>query len=166
MEEKVDTGNVIIREKTAIDPQDNFGSLHDKLSELGAKVVLKTVDVIEKGKVEFEKQNNALATPAPKITREIAEIDWNKSAEEIHNLIRGLSPYPGAYFEFNNKIIKVYKSEIIEQLPGKNLSAGGIYHDKSELLVGCGKNLLSLLELQQEGKNKLKVEEFLRGFRF
>ncbi len=166
LEEKVDTGNVIVQEKIGIDLQDNFGSLHDKLSKLGANVVLKTVDIIEKGKIEFKKQNDALATPAPKITKEIAEIDWNKSAEETHNLIRGLSPYPGAYFEFNNKIIKVYKSEITEQLPGKNLSAGEIYHDKSKLLVGCGKNLLSLLELQQEGKNKLTVEEFLRGFRF
>ncbi|MFZ0454856.1 MAG: methionyl-tRNA formyltransferase [Ignavibacteriaceae bacterium] len=166
LEEKVDTGNVIIQEEIGIDPRDNFGSLHDKLSELGAEAVMHTVDIIEKGKIEFEKQNNALATPAPKITKEIAKIDWNNSAEEIHNLIRGLSPYPGAYFEFNNKIIKVYKSEIIEKLQGKSLSAGEIYSDKSELLVGCGKNLLSLLELQQEGKNKLSVEEFLRGFRF
>jgi methionyl-tRNA formyltransferase len=166
LEEKVDTGNVIIQEKIGIDAQDNFGSLHDRLSELGARVVLKTVDLIEKGEVKLQKQNDVLATPAPKITREIAEIDWNKPAEEIHNLIRGLSPYPGAFFEFNNKIIKVYNSEITEQLPGKNLSAGEIYHDKSKMLVGCGKNLLSLLELQQEGKNKLSVEEFLRGFRF
>ena len=166
LEEKVDTGNIIIREKIGIDSQDDFGSLHDKLSDLGARVVLKTVDIIEKGEIEFEKQNDALATPAPKITKEIAGIDWNKSAEDIHNLIRGLSPYPGAYFEFNNKVIKVYRSEIIEQLPGKNLSNGEIYHDKSKLLVGCGKNLLSLLELQQEGKNRLSVEEFLRGFRF
>ena len=166
LEEKVDTGNVIIQEKIGIDLHDNFGSLHDKLSELGAKVVLQTVDIIGKGEFEFEKQNDALATPAPKITKEIARIDWNKTAEEIHNLIRGLSPYPGAYFEFNNKIIKVYKSEIKEQLPGKNISTGEIYHDKSEMLVGCGKNVLSLLELQQEGKNKLRVEEFLRGFHF
>jgi methionyl-tRNA formyltransferase len=166
LEEKVDTGNVIIQEKIGIDPQDNFGSLHDKLSDLGAEVVLKTVDLIEKGGIEFEKQNDALATPAPKITKEITKIDWNKSAEEIHNLIRGLSPYPGAYFKFDNKIIKVYKSEIIRQSPERNLSAGEIYHDKTRLLVGCGRNLLSLLELQQEGKNRLSVEEFLRGFRF
>lgn len=165
LEEKVDTGNIIIQEKIQIDKEDNFGSLHDKLSDLGAKAVLKTVDLIE-GDIEFEKQNDALATPAPKITKEITKIDWNKPAEEIHNLIRGLSPYPGAYFELKNKIIKVYKSKIIEQLPGQNLSSGEIYYDKSTFIIGCGRNLLSLLELQQEGKNKLSADEFLRGFRF
>ncbi len=122
--------------------------------------------MLEKGNIEFQKQNDGLATPAPKITKEIARIDWNKSAEDIHNLIRGLSPYPGAYFELNNKFIKVYQSEIIEQLPGKNLSPGEIFHDKSNFIVGCGKNFLSLRELQQEGKNKHNVEEFLRGFHF
>lgn len=166
LEEKVDTGNLILQEKIEIEPHDNFGSLHDKLSELGARVVLKTVDIIEKSEIKFTKQDDTRATPAPKITKEITIIDWNKSAEEIHNLIRGLSPFPGAYFEYNNKIIKVYKSEIIKQFPEKNLSAGEIYHDKTKLLAGCGENLLSLLELQQEGKNKLNVEEFLRGFRF
>jgi methionyl-tRNA formyltransferase len=108
------------------------------------------------------KQDDKLATPAPKITKEITKINWDKTAEEIHNLIRGLSPYPGAYFELNNKQIKVYKSEIVN----KNLSAGTPFHDKSNLIIGCGRNSLSLLELQQEGKNILKVEDFLRGFRF
>ncbi len=107
-----------------------------------------------------------MATPAPKITKEITKIDWNKSAEDLNNLIRGLAPYPGAYFELNNRIIKVFKSQIIEQLPDQNILAGEIYHDKSNFIVGCGKNLLSLLELQQEGKNKHSVDEFLRGFRF
>ena len=177
MEEKVDTGNIIIQDKIGIDPQDNFGSLHDKLSELGAEAVLKTVDLIAKGDIEFKKQDDTLATPAPKITKEITKIDWSKPAEEINNLIRGLSPYPGAYFELNNKIIKInpnriallikiYKSEIIIQSNRQKLSPGEIFHDKSTLLIGCGKDLLSLLELQQEGKNKLSVEEFLRGFHF
>ncbi len=162
LEEKVDTGNVVLQEKIKIDDDDNFGSLHDKLSELGANVVLNTVDLIEKGSFDYKKQDNNLATPAPKITKEITKIDWNNTAEEIHNLIRGLSPYPGAYFELNEKQIKVYKSEIVN----KHLAAEASFHDKSSLIIGCSRNSLSLLELQQEGKNKLKVEEFLRGFRF
>ena len=162
LEEKVDTGNIIIQERIKIEDKDDFGSLHDKLSELGADAVLNTVNLIEKGNFDYMKQDDKLATPAPKITKETTKIDWNKTAEEVHNLIRGLSPYPGAYFELNNKLIKVYKSEIVT----KNLSAGTSYHNKTNLIIGCGRSSLSLLELQQEGKNKLKVEEFLRGFRF
>ena len=163
LEEKVDTGNIILQEKIDIDPEDNFGSLHDKLSILGAEVVLQTVNLIEKGNYKLKKQDNNLSTPAPKITKEMTMIDWDKPAKEIHNLIRALSPYPGAYFELDDKIIKVYKSEIIYN---KNLESGKIFHDKSELIIGCGENSLLLLELQQEGKKKLTVEEFLRGFRF
>jgi methionyl-tRNA formyltransferase len=163
LEEKVDAGNILIQEKIKIEDEDDYGSLHDKLSCLGAKVVLKTVDLIDEGNFELKKQENNLATPAPKISKEITKIEWNKPAEEIHNLIRGLSPYPGAYFELDGKQIKVYKS-IVET--NESLSPGSVYNDKSNFIVGCGKNSLSLLELQQEGKNRLKVEEFLRGFRF
>ncbi len=165
LEEKVDTGNIILQEKIGIDAEDNFGSLHDKLSILGSEAVLRTVNLIEDGNFELKEQDNSLSSPAPKITKEITSIEWNKTAEEVHNLVRGLSPYPGAYFVLNNKIIKIYKSKIVH-FPEKLLSAGEVYHDGKDLIVGCSKGSLSLLELQQEGKNRLKVEEFLRGFRF
>ena len=165
LEEKVDTGNIILQEKIGIDAEDNFGSLHDKLSILGSEVVLRTVNLIEEDNFELKKQDNNLSSPAPKITKEITSIDFNKTAEEVHNLVRGLSPYPGAYFVLNNKILKIYKSKIVH-FPDKLLSPGEVYHDSKDLIVGCGKGSLSLLELQQEGKNRLKVEEFLRGFRF
>jgi methionyl-tRNA formyltransferase len=163
LEEKVDTGNILLQEKIEIENEDNYGLLHDKLSGLGAGVVLKTVDLIDKGNFELKKQDNSFASPAPKISKEITKIDWNKPAEEIHNLIRGLSPYPGAYFELDGKQVKVYKSKVEK---GKGLASGNIYHDKSNFILGCGKDSLSLLELQQEGRNKHNVEEFLRGFRF
>ena len=165
LEEKVDTGNLIIQEKIRIEKEDNFGSLHDKLSLLGADVVLRTVNLIDEGDFELRTQDSILATPAPKITKEITKIDWSKSAEETDNLIRGLSPYPGAYFELNNKIIKVFKANVIH-LTERNISAGEIYHDNLDLIVGCGKDSLSLLEVQQEGKKRMKIEEFLRGFHF
>lgn len=165
LEEKVDTGNLIIQEKIRIEKEDNFGSLHDKLSLLGADVVLRTVNLIDEGDFELRTQDSILATPAPKITKEITKIDWSKSAEETDNLIRGLSPYPGAYFELNNKIIKVFKANVIH-LTERNISAGEIYHDNLDLIIGCGKDSLSLLEVQQEGKKRMKIEEFLRGFHF
>ena len=160
--EKVDTGNIYIQQRVEIYPEDNFETLHDRLSELGAEVVLKTVNLIETGNFILQEQDNSLATPAPKITKEIAKIDWDKSAIEIHNLIRGLSPIPGAFFELNGKIIKIYKSEFVNRT---DLSPQQIERTKNELIIGCGKDALKILELQQEGKKRMGIEEFLRGFR-
>ncbi|MEJ2506919.1 MAG: methionyl-tRNA formyltransferase, partial [Ignavibacteriaceae bacterium] len=137
--EKVDTGNIYLKEKIEIKPDDNFESLHDRLSEIGSKVVLQTVEMIDSGNYELKNQDDSLATPAPKITKEICKIDWNKPAREIHNLIRGLSPIPGAYFEFKDKIIKVYQSEVIER---NDLKPFQIYQTKTELIIGCGVNAL------------------------
>ena len=161
--EKVDTGNIYLQEKVEIRPDDNFESLHDKLSEIGSKVVLQTVEMIDGGNYELKTQDDSLATPAPKITKETSKIDWNKPASEIHNLIRGLSPIPGAYFEFKDKIIKVYQSEVIER---NDLKPFQIYQTKTELIIGCGVNALKILLLQQEGKKRMGIEEFLRGFSF
>ena len=161
--EKVDKGNIYLQEKVEIRPDDNFESLHDKLSEIGSKVVLQTVEMIDGGNYELKTQDDSLATPAPKITKETSKIDWNKPASEIHNLIRGLSPIPGAYFEFKDKIIKVYQSEVIER---NDLRPFQIYQTKTELIIGCGVNALKILLLQQGGKKKMGIEEFLRGFTF
>lgn len=161
--EKVDTGNIYLQEKVEIIPDDNFESLHDRLSEIGSKVVLQTIEMIDSGNYELKTQDDSLASPAPKITKEICKIDWNKPAAEIHNLIRGLSPYPGAYFEFKDKIIKVYKSEVVER---NNFKPFQIYQTKIELMIGSGKNALKILELQQQGKKRMGIDEFLRGFSF
>jgi methionyl-tRNA formyltransferase len=162
LEQKVDTGNIVLQEKVLIEETDDFGTLHDKLSILGAGVVSKTVSLIDNGDLKLLKQDDSLSSPAPKITKELTEINWNKSAEEIHNLIRGLSPYPGAYFKYNDKVIKVYKSKISMEScrPGKFIQT------KHSLIAGCGLGSLEILELQQEGKKRLKVDEFLRGFNF
>lgn len=161
--EKVDTGNIYLQKKVEIFPEDDFGSLHDRLSELGGGIVLQTIELIENGNFELQKQDETFATPAPKITKEFCLIDWNKSAVEIHNLIRGLSPHPAAYFYYNNKVIKIYKTEVVERNDLKPLQ---IEQTKKELIIGCGKNALRILELQQEGRKRMSAEEFLKGFRF
>ena len=161
--EKVDTGNIFLQKKIEIKPEDNLETLHDKLSESGADLVLETVDLIESNDFELKSQNDSLATPAPKITKEISKIDWNKSATNIHNLIRGLSPYPAAYFSFKNRVIKIYKSEVIER---SDLKPSQIEQTKKELIIGCRKNALKIHQLQQEGKKRMTTEEFLRGFSF
>ncbi len=161
--EKVDTGNIYLQEKVKINPDDNFETLHDRMSELGAKLVLQTVNLIENGNYELKMQDDSFASPAPKITKEICLIDWNKSADEIHNLVRGLSPHPAAYFNYNNKVIKIYKTEIVA---GMNLKPLQFQQTKTELIIGCGKDALRILEIQQEGKKRMRIEEFLRGFSF
>lgn len=161
--EKVDTGNIYLQEEVEIYPDDNFESLHDRMSLQGADLVLKTVELIEIGKYELKKQDDSLASPAPKITKEICEIDWNKSAFEVHNLVRGLSPHPAAFFNYKDKVIKIYKSEVVERNDFKSFQ---IEQTKKELIIGCGRNALRILELQQEGKKRMTTEEFLRGFSF
>jgi methionyl-tRNA formyltransferase len=160
--EKVDTGNIYLQEKVKIKPEDNFESLHDRMSELGAELVLETVKLINSGIYELKKQDDSLSSPAPKITKEICLINWNKSANEIHNLVRGLSPHPTAFFIYDEKVIKVYTTEVVER---SDLKQFHIEQTKKELIIGCGKNALKILELQQEGKKRMGTEEFLRGFR-
>lgn len=161
--EKVDTGNIYLQQKLEIYPDDNFETLHDRMSELGAKLVLETVNLIESGNYALKPQDDSLASPAPKITKEICQIDWNKSAFDIHNLVRGLSPHPAAYFVFNEKVIKIYKTEIVR---GINLKPFQFHQTKTELIIGCGKDALRILEIQQEGRKRMSAEEFLRGFSF
>lgn len=160
--EKVDTGNIYLQEKVKINPDDNFESLHDRMSLIGADLVYKTVTMIENGSFNLQAQDDSLASPAPKISKETCLIDWNKPASEIHNLIRGLSPHPVAYFLHNSKVIKIYKSEIVKDL---NLKPGEYYQSKTELFIGCGKDALKIIEIQQEGKKRMNTEVFLRGFR-
>ncbi len=172
LEEKVDTGNIIIQEKILIDDSDDYGSLHDKMMFLGADVVLKTVDMIDKERVITRKQDDSLASPAQKITKEICQISWDKSAEEIHNLVRGLSPHPGASFEYDGKTYKVFKSKInIDQLEQnihftnhRLLTAERILQSKTEIFIRTIKGNLQILELQHEGRKRMTAEEFLRGY--
>jgi methionyl-tRNA formyltransferase len=161
--EKVDTGNIYLQEKVDILPDDNFGTLHDRMSELGARLVLETVNLIENENYILKKQDDSLSSPAPKITKETCEIDWNKSAEEIHNLVRGLSPHPTAFFIYNEKIIKIYKTDVVERT---DLKPFQMEQTKTELVIGCGKNAVKIHELQQEGRKRMNTEEFLRGFSF
>ena len=163
LEEKVDTGNIYLHKQIDIVDEDNFETLHDKLSKLGAEAVLETVDMIESGNYQLKGQDNSLATPAPKITPETGKINWTKSAVEIHNLVRGLSPVPCAYFFHNNKKIKVYKTKVLEK---ENPTLGKINQSKKNLFVECGKDELEILELQLEGRKRMNAEEFLRGYSF
>ncbi|OGU51139.1 MAG: methionyl-tRNA formyltransferase [Ignavibacteria bacterium GWC2_35_8] len=163
LEDKVDTGNIYLQKKIQILSEDNFGTLHNKLSLLGAEVVLETVNLIENGTAQMQKQSDELASPAPKITKENMQINWNESAEEIHNLVRAFSPFPGAFFTHQEKLIKVYRTRIDNSM---NLAAGKILEKRDQLFVGCSKGSIEILEIQSEGRKKMTIAEFLRGHSF
>lgn len=181
LEDKVDTGNILLQKSITIEDDDNFGTLHDKMMITGADLLLKTVNMIETGEAVSRKQENRIATPAPKIVKETCEIQWNKNGIEIHNLVRGLSPFPGAFFIHNGFIIKIYKtglaadsSAIFKENPislnvsslNGDQSEISVYQTKDEIYFKTGSGILQVLELQQEGRKRMTAEEFLRGYRF
>lgn len=160
LKEKVDTGNMILQEKIKIEPEDDFETLHDKMKEVGAEVLLNTINLIESGKVKEKQQDDSLASPAPKITKEICKINWGEPAERIHNLIRGVSPFPGTYFVKDGSQYKVYKSKVINE---PELKPGEIIETKKEIFIGCGEGTLQILVIQPEGRKRMNADEFLRG---
>jgi methionyl-tRNA formyltransferase len=166
LKHEIDTGSIIFQEKEPIHPDDNIGSLYNRLMEKGAKLVLKTVEAIAENNVRTFPQDETLAIHhAPKIYKETCEIDWKKPAEDVHNLIRGLSPYPGAWTIIDDKTCKIYKSEVSEQNL-KNKKHGKYHSDgKKELIFQTGHGSLRILELQMEGKKKLEIGDFLRGYK-
>ncbi|CUU01575.1 methionyl-tRNA formyltransferase [Candidatus Kryptobacter tengchongensis] len=169
--EKVDTGDVILQKKIPIDPDETAGDLYDKLAKLGAEVLLETVKLIETGSVQTFPQDNSLATPAPKITKEMCQINWfKKSALQVHNFVRGLSPNPGAFTFLNEKLVKIYRTKIPESFEFEAIEAepGQIFTTKKrdKLYVICSDlNPVQVIEIQVEGRKKLNAEEFLKGFK-
>jgi methionyl-tRNA formyltransferase len=162
LQDKVDTGSVLLQARVKIDADETAGELHDTLSELGAELVLQTARLIELGKAQPRMQNDSLASPAPKIFKNDCRIDWQESSQQVHNFVRGLSPHPASWTTHNGRTIKVYRTKIAEA----QSKAGGIVLQRTNdtLLVGSGNGAVSILEIQQEGKRRLGIEEFLRGY--
>lgn len=180
LQHEIDTGNIILQEKIKIEQEDTAGTIHNKLMNLGADLVLKTVQAIEHNEAKAAPQisNLAVATElkhAPKIFKETCLIDWSKSAEEIHNLIRGLSPYPTAFTYLNGKTLKIFATEICteqklynkQQVENTENATTTIFTDqRTYLSFKCADDYLNISELQLEGKKRMKIDEFLRGYKF
>lgn len=166
----MDTGNLLFQEKVTIEPTDNAGSVHDKLMRVGGKLVLKTIDKITIGEAKAQPQ----VLPdnihhAPKIFKETCRIDWNQPAEKVHNLIRGLSPYPAAFTELALQSgetipVKVFESNF--EVCTHHLAVGKIITDKkSELKIVVPDGFVYLRALQPAGKKAMPASDFLRGYR-
>lgn len=170
---EIDTGRIIMQRSLPIAPNDNAGTIHDKLMTMGAEMVTDTVDAILDGNISCIEQESLMTEiplrPAPKIFKEDCRIDWSRSAREIHNFVRGLSPYPAAWCEWKEGAntyspIKIFETEIKETLHD-NRPAGTITTDgKSYIEIKCGQDALRIVSLQLPGKKRLPVAELLRGF--
>lgn len=170
LQHEIDTGNILFAEKVAIGPDETAGELHDKLMEVGATILVKTVNALEQNSVTPKPQSSLIAAEqkelksAPKIFREHCHLDWNQKVDDLHNLIRGLSPYPAAFTELNGKTIKIFRSAK-EYADSENVPAPGtpISDNKTFLKFSAQDGFIHVLELQAEGKKKMEVVDFLRG---
>lgn len=155
----MDTGDMILKESVKIEDDDTAGTLHDKLAVLGAEVLIKTVDMIKKGTVRREKQNDDEATYAHMLTKEMGKVDWTKSAEEIKNLVRGLDPWPSAYSYIKDKRFKIFGVSAED----KNGAPGEILEVSDTLLIAAGKGALRIREVGFDNKKRMPVSDFVRG---
>lgn len=173
LQHEIDTGNIIFQEKVAIGPDDNVEVIHDTLMDIGARVVMKTVDALAEGNVKMISQSELvdkgyLPTPAPKIFKEDCLIDWYQNVASIKNLIRGLSPYPTAWTILKDSDGKQSDMKIFRvdaELAAYAIEPGSIYTDhKTFLKIGASNGWIVVKELQLSGKKRMDVQAFLRGF--
>jgi methionyl-tRNA formyltransferase len=163
LKKQVDTGSIILQRQIPIGPEMTAGELHDEMMLVGAEAVVETLRLIERGQAKPMPQDDTLASPAPKIFRDDCRIDWRRPAQRVHDLIRGLSPYPGAFTSRDGKMLKIYRAAIDVE---SGLEPGEVRASSERLLVGTGSGAISILEIQQEGKRSMRIEEFLRGYTF
>lgn len=198
LKHEIDTGDILLQEAFPIDEDETAGEVHDKMKEIGAQLLVKTVEGLAEGILKERPQTSLVSSEssvedtesaethsrlttqnsqlrhAPKIFTETCRIDFSKKVEEVHNLIRGLSPFPGAFTELQGKMLKIYRSkkEVIDASnSGQTMlghgPTGTVESDgKTFLKFQCNNGYVHVLELQLEGKKRMSVEEFLRGYRF
>lgn len=194
LKHEIDTGDILLQERTPVDENETAGELHDRLKEIGAKLLVKTVQGIADGSLTERPQlatdngqlanqgyenvenrsgftpgsyrdNNSELKHAPKIFTGTCKINWNRPADEIHNLIRGLSPFPGAFTYLNEKLLKIYRSE--KEIKQHSLTPGQIETDGKNFFKFAAKDGFVLLkEVQMEGKKRMNAVDFLRGYKF
>ncbi len=163
MDEGMDTGDILLKEKVQIGEDETTGELWDRLSIIGANLLIKTLKLLEEGKINSEKQTGDFSL-APMIDKSMAKIDWkNKNSQEIKNLVRGLNPFMGAYSFFDEKKIKFWKIEILDMVTDKEPGEVIIANPKDGLKIATIDGIISVLEIQGENAKKMNILEYLKG---
>lgn len=171
LKHEIDTGDMLLQEKIDIQPEDNAGTLHDKMKETGARLMLKTVIGLADGTLEkiaqetIIEQSTDILKHAPKIFTETCEINWTLPGQTICNLIRGLSPYPAAFTYLNGKRLKIFEAHFIEKSTPNSVTGQSESDHKTYLHFNCMNGKIAINDLQLEGKRRMKTEDFLRGYK-
>ena len=161
MDAGLDTGDMLLRSETEIQPDETAGELHDRLSAMGAELIVRTLDALAKGELRPEKQDDSQSCYAKMLTKELCAVDWSRSAREIHNRIRGLSPWPVATAVLEGKKLKIHRSAVSD-MEAPEAECGEII-SLDPLTVKCGSGAVELLEIQAEGKKRMFSADYLRG---
>lgn len=166
MDEGLDTGDMISKVTVPVLADETGGSLFDKLSEAGAKLLVETLPSLEDGTAVFEKQPEESPTAyAGMIKKSMGDLDWTRPAEELERLIRGLNPWPSAYTKMDGKTLKIWKAQVLEEEREEDHMPGTVLlTDQQEFMVQTGKGILKITELQLEGKKRMDTSSFLRGY--
>lgn len=178
LQQDIDTGNILLQERFPIGEKETAGEVHDRMKEIGARLLVRTIEELVAGVLKEKPQDasgpDLAVSPdgsgetlrhAPKIFTETCKIDWNKPVEEIYNLIRGLSPFPGAFTQLDGKTLKIYQSEKMPGVP--TISPGQYETDKKTFLrFAAADGMIGVEEIQLEGKKKMTIHDFLRGYRW
>ncbi|CEN26425.1 methionyl-tRNA formyltransferase [Paraclostridium sordellii] len=162
MDVGLDTGDMILKSEIPLDDEITAGELHDKMMVQGAEVLKDTIDLISKGEAPREKQNDEETCYSPIMDKSLGNIDWSKSATDIHNLIRGVNPWPSAYTTYDKQTMKIWKTKVLDKLSGK--TPGTILSvDKNGIEVSTGDKVLQISEIQMSGKKRMIVSEYIKG---
>ena len=158
MDVGLDTGDILLKAETEIGENETAGELFDRLAVLGGELIIETLDKLAKGEITPQKQDESLATHTSKISKELCPIDFNKSAFEVHNKVRGLNPWPVAVTEIAGKTVKVYSSRVSDMS-----GAAGTILSLKPFVVACGDKSVELIEIQPQGKKRMTAQAFLAG---
>jgi len=159
----MDTGPILLTEETQIGLEDTAGTLHDRLSQMGATLLLKTLDGLEKNTLTPRPQDPSQATYAPKITRQESHIDWNLPARHLFNLLRAFDPWPGAYTSWGERTLKLFRP-LFEEDQAAETPGTVVQVSEDRLQISTARGYLFVREVQMESRPRMKVGEFLRGY--
>ncbi len=162
--ERVDQGHILLQERVPIEADMTAGMLHDVLARVGAQLLVETLDRLQEGSLTPQKQDPDLVSKAPKITKELCHLNFNQSAEQVHNWIRGLSPSPGAYAYWNGRLLKLFRSRPVNVNYAPQAEPGTVVKVMNNAFsVRCAQGIVDIYEVQLQGKKKMPVQAFLNG---
>ena len=165
IKKEIDAGNIILQREAPVFPEDTAGTLHDRLSQDGAGLLLESLALIEQGTPPTMAQDESKVSPAPKLTREMCHLNFDQPARDVKNWIHGLSPIPGAFTHYQDQLIKLFAAAVIPNAAYQKASPGTILKaEKAEFHIACNPGVIAVMRLQLQGRKAMQTREFLSGY--